>query len=274
MEFVSNIRLIRVVKTVGAFRLIGYKSEKRKGSSPQLVSVSTKIDTVLSSTKDVGNIVLLLLLLTLVLSMIGVELFGKFAPEYFGQPVYSMYSIFTCLTSDGWVEIFAIFEASSDWFIYWTALFFFIFVILFLAFIFTKLIVAVLTTNLEEVVNQKKEEEDVQSRYKKDFVESKNKMPERNGRGPVVHLEKVKQLIRKEIKNQQEEHTDGRKGFMQQAQLNTDLSKSNIAMLENYSVLISALRSNMSKRKTIIKNINSIVKKVKTINNARDQSKL
>ena len=48
IEFVSNIRLIRVVKTVGAFRLIGYKSEKRKGSSPQLVSVSTKIDTVLS----------------------------------------------------------------------------------------------------------------------------------------------------------------------------------------------------------------------------------
>ena len=61
---------------------------------------------------------------------------------------------------------------------------------------------------------------------------------------------------------------------MQQSQLNTDLSKCNIGMLENYSVLISALRSNMSKRKAIIKNINSIIKKVKTINNARDQSKM
>lgn len=57
---------------------------------------------------------------------------------------------------DGWIDIFSVFEASDDLFIYLTSLFFFIFVIVFLTFIFTKLIVAVLTTNLEEVVNEKK----------------------------------------------------------------------------------------------------------------------
>jgi len=159
-----------------------------------------------------------------------------------------------------------VFEASDDLFIYLTSLFFFIFVIVFLTFIFTKLIVAVLTTNLEEVVNEKKKEDVLNSKYK-DFVESQIRMTQRQGRGPVVHLDKVRQLIRKELKAQQ--HKDAEKGFMQQSQLNTDLSKCNITMLENYSMLISALRSNMAKRKAIVKNINAIVKKVKKINCAR-----
>ena len=44
------------------------------------------------------NIMMLLLIFMLVLSVVGVKLFGNYVPEYFGDPIRCMFSIFVCFT--------------------------------------------------------------------------------------------------------------------------------------------------------------------------------
>jgi len=45
-----------------------------------------------------ANIILLLLIFILVLSVVGVKLFGRLVPQYFGDPLQCMFSIFVCFT--------------------------------------------------------------------------------------------------------------------------------------------------------------------------------
>ena len=51
------------------------------------------------------GVFLALLLINLVLSLGATQLFGRSAPEYFGNPVLAIYSLFRVFTLEGWYEI-------------------------------------------------------------------------------------------------------------------------------------------------------------------------
>ncbi|MBV7328648.1 ion transporter [Chloroflexi bacterium TSY] len=60
---------------------------------------------ILRSLRASVSVFLVLLFLNLSLSMGATMLFGEIAPEYFGNPLISIYSLFKVFTVEGWYEI-------------------------------------------------------------------------------------------------------------------------------------------------------------------------
>ncbi|XP_044291213.1 cation channel sperm-associated protein 4 [Varanus komodoensis] len=120
------------------------------------------IQVILQSIPDMANIMILLFAIMLVFSVFGVTLFGSLVPKHFGNLGTALYSLFICITQDGWVSIYDDFENEGLALQIGGALYFFIF-ITFGAFIFANLLVAVVTTNLEQSVAAYKEEKHLQA---------------------------------------------------------------------------------------------------------------
>ncbi len=59
------------------------------------------------------NIMLLLTIILLMLGVAGVTLFGQAMPERFGDLQNAMFSLFICVTQDGWVNIYNGFEVGK-----------------------------------------------------------------------------------------------------------------------------------------------------------------
>nr|XP_034974637.1 cation channel sperm-associated protein 4 [Zootoca vivipara] len=114
------------------------------------------IQVILQSIPDMANIMILLFVIMLVFSVFGVTLFGSLVPAHFGNMGTALYSLFICITQDGWINIYDDFEKEGLALEIGGALYFFIF-ITFGAFIFANLLVAVVTTNLERSVSEYKE---------------------------------------------------------------------------------------------------------------------
>ncbi|KAK2189506.1 hypothetical protein NP493_105g04046 [Ridgeia piscesae] len=94
------------------------------------------------------NIVLLLFIILLVFAVSGVTLFGKVIPARFGDLQTSLFSLFICVTQDGWVDLYHHFQKSSVLVNVAGAAYLFL-VIMIGAFVFANLVVAVVVTNLE-----------------------------------------------------------------------------------------------------------------------------
>ncbi|XP_063168362.1 cation channel sperm-associated protein 4 [Candoia aspera] len=117
------------------------------------------IQVILQSIPDMANIMILLFAIMLVFSVFGVTLFGSLIPKHFGNLGTALYSLFICITQDGWINIYNDFENEGMALEIGGAIYFFIF-ITFGAFIFANLLVAVVTTNLEQsmaVYNEKQQ---------------------------------------------------------------------------------------------------------------------
>ncbi|KAM6427777.1 cation channel sperm-associated protein 4 isoform 1-T2 [Liasis olivaceus] len=108
---------------------------------------------ILQSIPDMANIMILLFAIMLVFSVFGVTLFGSLVPKHFGNLGTALYSLFICVTQDGWINIYNDFENEGLALEIGGALYFFIF-ITFGAFIFANLLVAVVTTNLEQSMTE------------------------------------------------------------------------------------------------------------------------
>ncbi|KAJ6663465.1 hypothetical protein lerEdw1_009544 [Lerista edwardsae] len=68
------------------------------------------IQVILQSIPDMATIMILLFSIMLVFSVFGVTLFGSFIPEHFGNLGTALYSLFICITQDGWLNIYDAFE--------------------------------------------------------------------------------------------------------------------------------------------------------------------
>ncbi|XP_072836114.2 cation channel sperm-associated protein 4 [Pogona vitticeps] len=119
------------------------------------------IQVILQSAPDMANIMILLFTIMLIFSVFGVTLFGSLVPNHFGNLGTALYSLFICITQDGWVSIYHDFENEGLALEIGGALYFFIF-ITFGAFIFANLLVAVVTTNLEQSMAAYNEERQLQ----------------------------------------------------------------------------------------------------------------
>uniref|UniRef100_A0A8D0DJY5 Ion transport domain-containing protein n=1 Tax=Salvator merianae TaxID=96440 RepID=A0A8D0DJY5_SALMN len=107
------------------------------------------IQVILQSIPDMANIMILLFAIMLVFSVFGVTLFGSLVPQHFGNLGTALYSLFICITQDGWISIYDDFQSEGLALRIGGALYFFIF-ITFGAFIFANLLVAVVAINLEQ----------------------------------------------------------------------------------------------------------------------------
>ncbi|XP_066925779.1 cation channel sperm-associated protein 4-like [Clytia hemisphaerica] len=147
--------VLRILRVLRAFRSLR--------SISSLPGLQVVVQTILQSVPDMTNIVLLLVIIMLVFSVIGITLFREVMPHHFGDLSTAMFSLFICVTQDGWMEIFEAFQQHGDLHYYGGGLFLVLFISIG-AFIFANLVVAVVVTNLECAVKDVREEEQMQAK--------------------------------------------------------------------------------------------------------------
>ncbi|XP_068934913.1 cation channel sperm-associated protein 4 [Petaurus breviceps papuanus] len=115
---------------------------------------------IIQSVPDMANILALILFFMLVFSVFGVTLFGSIIPEHFQNMKVALYTLFICITQDGWVDIYHDFQKGKReiGIEIGGAIYFAIFITLG-AFIGTNLLVVVVTTNLEEMMKERDREQ-------------------------------------------------------------------------------------------------------------------
>ncbi|XP_010212796.1 PREDICTED: cation channel sperm-associated protein 4 [Tinamus guttatus] len=128
------------------------------------------IRVIFKAIPNLLNIMFLLFILMLVFAMLGVILFSNTIPGHFGNLGKALYSLFVCITQDGWLNIYQAFENEGNALKIGGAIYF----VVFLtggAFICANLLVAVVMSSLEEsLISHKK-------RQKKEHVPSQANQP-------------------------------------------------------------------------------------------------
>nr|XP_010992028.2 cation channel sperm-associated protein 4 [Camelus dromedarius] len=111
------------------------------------------VRVILQSVPDMANIMALILFFMLVFSVFGVTLFGAFVPMHFQNMQVALYTLFICITQDGWVDIYSDFQMEKREYAMEIggAIYFAIFITIG-AFIGINLLVVVVTTNLEQMM--------------------------------------------------------------------------------------------------------------------------
>ncbi|KAM6959191.1 cation channel sperm-associated protein 4-like [Aplochiton taeniatus] len=133
----SVLKIIRVIRVIRSVR--GFAS---------MQGVSMMVQVIVQSIPDMANIFLLLIIIMLIFAVFGVTLFSAAVPSAFGDLSYALYTLFICITQDGWMAIYREFDDGEEGLKYGASLYFFVF-LTGGAFIFANLLVAVVTTNLE-----------------------------------------------------------------------------------------------------------------------------
>jgi cation channel sperm-associated protein 4 len=83
---------------------------------------------------------------------LGVTFFGTKSTKYFGDLPAALFTLFICITQDGWLGIFRELKEEGQ---YVAAAIYFTSFIMIGAFVFANLVVAVVVTNLELSVKQR-----------------------------------------------------------------------------------------------------------------------
>ncbi|XP_034269640.1 cation channel sperm-associated protein 4 isoform X2 [Pantherophis guttatus] len=148
LENETLFRMVRVTRLIQVCSLVS--------------GLARMIQVILQSIPDMANIMILLFAIMLVFSVFGVTLFGTLVPKHFGNLGTALYSLFICITQDGWINIYNDFETEGLALEIGGALYFFIF-ITFGAFIFANLLVAVVTTNLEQSMTAYQEKQQLKT---------------------------------------------------------------------------------------------------------------
>jgi len=152
LQYVGSGRILRILRVLRAARSLR--------SISGLQGLSLVVQTVIQSLPDMFNIAVVLCIILLVFAVVGITLFGKDIPKYFGNPEKAMFTLFICVTQDGWLNIFEAFKEagqSQPW-IYTVGILYLILAITVGAFVFANLAVAAVVTNLEIAMKEIKAE--------------------------------------------------------------------------------------------------------------------
>ncbi|KAJ7991879.1 hypothetical protein DPEC_G00288430 [Dallia pectoralis] len=140
---VKVIRVLRVTRCLRVFTSVE--------------GVAMMITVIVQSIPDMVNIFILLLVIMLVFAVFGVTLFSAAVPSAFGDLSSALYTLFICITQDGWHSIYLEFQDADEGLWFGASVYFFVFLTCG-AFIFANLLVAVVTTNLEMVMTDTDDE--------------------------------------------------------------------------------------------------------------------
>ena len=150
--YLSSGRILRVLRVLRAARSLR--------SISGLQGLSLVVQTVIKSLPDMLKIALVLCIILLVFAVAGITLFGDEIPQYFGHLGLAMFSLFICVTQDGWLNIYEAFRGLKDQqvVLYWAGVVYLVLAVTVGAFVFANLAVAAVVTNLEMAMTQLKEE--------------------------------------------------------------------------------------------------------------------
>ncbi|XP_077866416.1 cation channel sperm-associated protein 4-like [Saccoglossus kowalevskii] len=172
---------------------------------------------------------------------------------HFGNMGTAMYSLFICVTQDGWMGIFSDFKTKSEGDAYFTivgGVYFFI-CILIGAFVFANLVVAVMVTNLDKAMKEVKEEKKMREdtlatespKVKTDTVQEKNV--------PVISVQDVVDCV--ELSMQNPLHYG-------------DFSHLTHEKYENFLLALSAIEDNLVKYKQLRNELDQIFEVIWDLN--------
>ncbi|KAK2496554.1 hypothetical protein MC885_016549 [Smutsia gigantea] len=100
--FVNELSVISITYTLRVLRLVHV--------CMAVEPLARIIRVILQSVPDMANIMALILVFMLVFSVFGVTLFGAFVPVHFQNMQVALYTLFICITQDGWVNIYSDFQ--------------------------------------------------------------------------------------------------------------------------------------------------------------------
>lgn len=141
------LRLLRIFRTVRAFRALRVLRTIKFFQSLQVI-----VSTLLKSIPAWGNISLLLVLILYIYAIIGVSLYSKAAPTYFGNLWLASFTLFSLWTMDNWSDIYESVLPNVPHITMYLVSF-----IVIETFIFLQLFVAVIVNNLQELQRINKE---------------------------------------------------------------------------------------------------------------------
>uniref|UniRef100_A0A8C6Z202 Cation channel sperm associated 4 n=1 Tax=Nothoprocta perdicaria TaxID=30464 RepID=A0A8C6Z202_NOTPE len=203
------------------------------------------IQVIFKAIPNLLNIMFLLFILMLVFAMLGVILFSNTIPAHFGNLGKALYSLFVCVTQDGWLNIYQAFENEGNAVKIGGAIYFLIF-LTGGTFICANLLVAVVMTSLEESLishPKKQKQEQVDDQDAQPILEV----------GPVTW--------------------DKTSVFTTQEPLSTHLPNLNKKSFNNLSILLHSIQDNLRHYKEIREELNTIVEEVRAMdfNQAQEQ---
>lgn len=247
LTFLSSGRILRVLRVLRAFRSLR--------SVSALAGLSTVVQTILHSIPDMTNICLLLCIIVLAFGVVGVFIFGDILPNSFGDLPTAMFSLFICVTQDGWVTIYNNLRDEGGTYLALGAIYFFI-SILIGAFVFANLVVAVVVTNLEMAIKELKAEREAEGDIFEDDVPPDIPFPEDSttGKCPITTLKHIRL----------HHHPD----FADQIPMEKVMAfqKLNMQNLEKYFIILAALEENLAEYLDIKNDILQMFNVVKNLN--------
>ncbi|XP_029804745.1 cation channel sperm-associated protein 4 [Suricata suricatta] len=245
--FISELEVIAITYTLRALRLVHV--------CMAVEPLARIIRVILQSVPDMANIMALILFFMLVFSVFGVTLFGAFVPKHFQNIQVALYTLFICITQDGWVDIYSDFQMETREYTMEIggAIYFAIFITLG-AFIGINLLVVVVTTNLEQMM---KAGEPGQLHQITDSETSKEEDMESNFL-PLVHCE----VVRSEMS-----------GLPLDPLTGSNLSNLSENTYDNFCLVLEAIQENLMQYKEIRDELNMIIEEVRTILFNQEQEK-
>ncbi|XP_008071249.1 cation channel sperm-associated protein 4 [Carlito syrichta] len=244
--FIRELNIIAISYTLRALRLVHM--------CMAVEPLARIIRVILQSVPDMANIMALILFFMLVFSVFGVTLFGASVPEHFQNMHVTLYTLFICITQDGWVDIYSDFQMEKREYVMEIggAIYFAIFITLG-AFIGINLFVVVVTTNLEQMV--KAGEQDQQNQ----IIYSETDAEEEEGEDnelPLVHC-----VVARSEKS----------GLLQEPLVGGPMSNLSENTWDNFCLVLEAIQENLMQYKEIRDELNTIVEEVRSIRFNQEQ---
>ncbi|XP_019505662.1 PREDICTED: cation channel sperm-associated protein 4 [Hipposideros armiger] len=242
--FVNELSVISITYTLRVLRLVHV--------CMAVEPLARIIRVILQSVPDMANIMALILFFMLVFSVFGVTLFGAFVPEHFRNMQVALYTLFICITQDGWVDIYNNFQMETREYALEIggALYFAIFITIG-AFIGINLLVIVVTTNLEQMMKAEEQGQQNQINFSETVEEEY-----RNNQLPLVHC----MVARLEMS-----------GLPQEPLMGGPLSNLSENTCDNFCLVLEAIQENLRQYKEIRDELNTIVEEVRSIRFNQEQ---
>ncbi|XP_046517431.1 cation channel sperm-associated protein 4 isoform X4 [Equus quagga] len=188
-----------------------------------------------------------------VFSVFGVTLFGAFVPMHFQNMQVALYTLFICITQDGWVDIYNNFQMETREYAMEIggAIYFAIFITIG-AFIGVNLLVVVVTTNLEQMMKAG----EVGQQHQVTFSKTGDEEKDGNNELPLVHCV----VARLEMS-----------GLPQEPLMGGPLPNLSENTCDNFCLVLEAIQENLMQYKEIREELNTIVDEVRSIRFNQEQ---
>lgn len=162
---VQSLRSIRAIKAIRGFKILN-----------RISALKLIVDVIFKSIHDIVWVFFLIIIFLYVFSLVGVNLFGNYLPEYFGTIPKAMFSLTQIMTFEGFCYDIARPLIKIKW---WYSLYFIIFTLI-AGFILINVMIGVICNSYDKIFEQEKKEKDINDKLDKMNEELLNVSQEMN----------------------------------------------------------------------------------------------